>query len=576
VSFARAQQRSGDHRPVADAPACHSGGGTLCVISHHTHEADFRYNSFFKEFWAMQSLFIQSLTSAAVPSGKKRSGNQLFTSVSPATSNRWPSFIISIGIHVLGLLLVPPVTHQLAEQSDRELWIRQERLLRTLRIRIPEQLYIASSGSNSTLEKKRVVLRPEKSLPARVETGGLESARRRRPPRRRFELPPLPRRTDTPHTILQPQYAPDMLPSAAINLPEVFFWSPQSRLPRFVQPFKMPGYETKPTQARVLDAPPKLEVPAWEPGAMNVPPVPDSLAVLRILAGPVLPIRTSAAENPAPHTGVSAEPASGDPTTLLSLALDPQRMREFLSLPPGNQLGRMPDAGTTGRISATLAGSGSDEAGAAGSKGTGAADTTAAGTGSGAASTSGRTGTAAPGGAPADPLAPENVRATAIAAAAATRVLHAANGVFDVVVQSSGLEGFPESAGVLSGKPIYSAFVRAGGAKDWILQYCIPAAEDRSAVVSGPIVTLGNNSPLTAPYPRVTLRPAVKQRPGRYVMVHGTITAAGRFQDLRILGVTDPYETEVVLGVLEQWEFRPAMRDGQAVKVEILLAIPAE
>jgi hypothetical protein len=112
--------------------------------------------------------------------------------------------------------------------------------------------------------------------------------------------------------------------------------------------------------------------------------------------------------------------------------------------------------------------------------------------------------------------------------------------------------------------------------KDWILQYCIPAADDRTAVVSGPIVRLGGGSPLSAPYPRVTLRPAVRPRPGRYVMVHGVITAAGRFQDLRILGVTDPYETEIVLGVLEQWEFRPAMRDGEAVKVEILLAIPAE
>jgi hypothetical protein len=38
--------------------------------------------------------------------------------------------------------------------------------------------------------------------------------------------------------------------------------------------------------------------------------------------------------------------------------------------------------------------------------------------------------------------------------------------------------------------------------------------------------------------------------------------------------VTDAYETQVVLMVLGQWQFRPSMRDGQAVRVEMLLAIP--
>jgi hypothetical protein len=142
------------------------------------------------------------------------------------------------------------------------------------------------------------------------------------------------------------------------------------------------------------------------------------------------------------------------------------------------------------------------------------------------------------------------------------------------VVQSSGLEGFPESAGVLSGKPIYSVYLAVGAAKDWILQYCIPAADDRSVVVSGPIIRLGTASAPTAPYPRVTLRPEVRPRPGHYVMVHGFIDAEGRFQELRILGVTDAYETQVVLMVLGQWQFRPSMRDGQAVRVEMLLAIP--
>ncbi len=191
-------------------------------------------------------------------------------------------------------------------------------------------------------------------------------------------------------------------------------------------------------------------------------------------------------------------------------------------------------------------------------------------------------------GSPAEPQAPAptgagygaltlaGARAAAIAAAAATRVIHPTGGVFDVVVESSGAEGFPDSAGALSGKPIYTAYVRTGAPKDWLLQYCIPAAEDRAAEVSGSVVRIGAGSRLIAPYPLVTFRPTVRPRPGRYVMVHGLIAATGRFQDLSILGATAPYETAMVLGVLEQWEFRPAIEDGRPVNVEILLAIPAE
>lgn len=59
-------------------------------------------------------------------------------------------------------------------------------------------------------------------------------------------------------------------------------------------------------------------------------------------------------------------------------------------------------------------------------------------------------------------------------------------------------------------------------------------------------------------------------------MVHGFIGVNGRFQDLRVLGAGDPGESSHAIAVLEQWEFRPASRQGQPVHVEVLLAIPAE
>ncbi len=287
-------------------------------------------------------------------------------------------------------------------------------------------------------------------------------------------------------------------------------------------------------------------------------------------------------------------------------------MREFLNVPPGNQLGHLPEGGASGPASVTAAsggGSGGSGAGAAGA-------TPAAKPGESASATPTPARAARPGESAPAPPAPAraakpvesaatspaaagaakpaesapasaappvtdggsaaSLRAMALAAAAPTRIVNPAGGVFDVVVESAGAEDFPESSGALSGKPIYTAYVRAGGAKDWLLQYCIPAEGDHVVEVSGSVVRLTTGAALVAPYPRVTMRPPVKPRPGHHVMVHGYVTVEGRFRDLTLLSAANAGEAEMVEAVLEQWQFRAASRDGKPIEVEILLAIPAE
>ncbi len=158
----------------------------------------------------------------------------------------------------------------------------------------------------------------------------------------------------------------------------------------------------------------------------------------------------------------------------------------------------------------------------------------------------------------------------------ATRIEHPTGGVFDVVVQSSELEGYAESAGVLSGKPVYSVFLRVGAPKEWLLQYCIPFGEEQAAETNGAIVRLGKPTPLAAPFPRVTFRPFFHHRPGTHLMLHGFISPEGKFQDLKLIGAGDPRSTAVVIAVLDRWMFRPATQDGRPARVEILLAIPGE
>jgi hypothetical protein len=383
----------------------------------------------------------------------------------------------------------------------------------------------------------------------------------------------MPRRTDTSQTILQPQFDPDRTPPIATRLPEVFFWAPRKELPRFVKTFVEPGHEAEPARPRLLDAPPALAVPVSEPAAAPVAGLPDFLEAFRAAMPPALPVQTSQPQNGVPQTGVSADRTSGDPTTLLSLAVDPQRMRELLAVPPGNQLGQLPQGDASGRNELTAAsGQGGGNAGSGPASGIAAkpAESTAASPAPAADAT------AESSAAEAAAASTAALRAMALAAAASTRIVNPAGGVFDVVVQSNGTDGFPESAGVLSGKPIYSAYVRVGGGHDWLLQYCISGEEEAGAEVDGYVVRLTVAAPLVAPYARVTMRPPVKPRPGHHVMVHAYVTIEGRFRDLKVLSASAANEAEMVEAVLEKWEFRAASRNGKPIEVEVLLAIPAE
>ena len=146
------------------------------------------------------------------------------------------------------------------------------------------------------------------------------------------------------------------------------------------------------------------------------------------------------------------------------------------------------------------------------------------------------------------------------------------NGKFTVVVLgSSNLDAYPEAAGILSGKLVYTVYLRTGGRKEWILQYCLPGRAEQAVKVRGSAV------PLEAPYPYVIFRPnlALLSDPD-YLIVHGFISVAGRFEGLSAVGDLDAVSKEVLMGALEHWDFRPASQDGEASAVEIALIIPGE
>lgn len=550
----------------------------------------------------------------------------------PPPPSRWPCFLASLALHLAAFLLLPLFSDLLAAGRSATL-VRRYRLLAPVEIRVPERLYLASAGPKPPqavrVRRASAVRRAVPGGPGRDAQGGAAQAGGRR--LRRFELPRL-RVRKSDQTLLQPGFPPDLPVLSQITLPQVFFWAPLPADPalRIRKPFVTPGSAEPFAQPPRLDAPPQLTTPNWEATTLALQVASTMEGRLNALLAPgiSLPVRLPDAQGPPPETHVSVDRSVGDPLSVLALNWRLRPLREQLLVPPGNQLAEifgegagMEVAGSSGtRAAAHGEGAGGSAQGAgaasanaaarapgpAASAATEAAEFWPAAQPSGAAAADARnhsTAAAATGaerqqtaasqpdaraqGYPTasarqpaalwDPSADGRTAAArdrAESPPAAVRIDHPPSGVFDVVVvQPAPIEGFPESSGALSGRPVYSVFLRVGAPKEWILQYCVPG-EDQSLVVSGGLVRLGNPSPVSAPYPRVTYLPVLRRRPGSYMMVHGFLDAAGRFQQLQALRAADRHEAESVIPVLEQWEFRPATRGGRPIGVEILLAIP--
>jgi hypothetical protein len=152
-----------------------------------------------------------------------------------------------------------------------------------------------------------------------------------------------------------------------------------------------------------------------------------------------------------------------------------------------------------------------------------------------------------------------------------TRIAFPKDGKFDVVVMgSSSSELNADSAELLSGQIVYSVYLRIGLRKNWILQYCLPRG-------SQPDDHAQNHGGLEAPWPFLILRPdQLSAVDFDYVMVHGVITASGRFEQLSLVSPSELRQHGELFGALRQWSFRPAILGGKAVAVEVLLVIPGQ
>ncbi|RPI20112.1 MAG: hypothetical protein EHM65_00260 [Acidobacteriales bacterium] len=479
----------------------------------------------------------------------------------------WRSFLASAVLHGAVIFGLPPLMDLLPE-NDAEIMRRHMQAMRPLEIRVPDRLYLSSlpPEPDESPAQRRSQQRPEPKEVAKAELPP-QAAPRVEPlrlPPRQFKPPANVRRVDADQTLLQAHLPPELLPKSQVKLPQLILMSgPVFRRPaprRFVEP----GRSAAPVVVPRVDAPPPL--------AASSDSNPD-LRINSMLAGPQtaqlrlprpnVPARKFQAPAPVPAgRGASVVPMLGEPVNILALSSDPAPLQDRLTVPLGNQIGRLPALPAYPEAPPV--------------------PPPPKATGSGKAAPSSASGTKdAGGGAGKDAGLSEFAKAlAALPARYATpiKVEHPANGVFDIVVtQSSSDPAFTESAGVLTGQPVYSVYLQVGAPRAWVLQYCVPREVSPAPQVAEGVVNIGNPSPLKAPLPLVTVLPPVTMLPRNgYIIVHGSLNASGQLTNLVVMRAPNAKMNEMILSELGKWQFRPAVRDGAPVTVEILLAIPPQ
>jgi hypothetical protein len=149
------------------------------------------------------------------------------------------------------------------------------------------------------------------------------------------------------------------------------------------------------------------------------------------------------------------------------------------------------------------------------------------------------------------------------------------DGRFDaVVVQAGAGDLVPEAEDLLTGRPVQTVYLEVGTAREWVLQYCVPSGT--AAAQSGMVVSLGGPTKMQAPWIRTVALPPRRARSPKATVFYGKLQPNGHFMDMRALAKPQYQDRPELLPYLEQWEFRPAERDGIAAEIEILLIIPPE
>jgi len=287
-------------------------------------------------------------------------------------------------------------------------------------------------------------------------------------------------------------------------------------------------------------------------------------------------------QSPKSTPGNASEVPPAQPGDIVALGIDPAAPTDQISLPGGNRWGEFSigpagrDPGSPGGAPSGTVGGGNGMAGLGGDASTGLGSG-ASGGGGGSSGTSGTVSIAGPGagsgsGGMLDPISPVNM------VFPVPRAISVRRNAFVVSAGPVGGGGL-NVYGALHCGTIYSIFLPMPG-KNWSLQYCEKPAPGQKSAAEAPRATLHLEKPLLPPDVDLTQRFDFKRLPlpvdnsHKSIILRGVIAVDGTVQSLVVHQGVLPQMDEAARIAFSRWVFKPAVRDGKPVEVEILVGIP--
>jgi Gram-negative bacterial TonB protein C-terminal len=382
-----------------------------------------------------------------------------------------------------------------------------------------------------------------------------------------------PRPDNRKQTIYQSAAAPDLRIAMDLKLPNMVIGPSAVARPKI----KFDPNSSRPTQAKraiIAEAAPTLTT-TGNPSMVLASELPKAQANLPV---PPPASDTMVQNQMGLPTGGGAQLAGNEQNTLVIVGTDPSPATELLSLPAGNRWAELSispggGVGSSGDSPGKERGAGS---GGAGSNGDASAGTGRGEPGRGAGGTGAGTlniaGVAGGNSGSLDPMLPANM-VYAVPASMVPRK--------NALVVSAGPMGGGglDIYGALHCGKIYTVFLQMPG-KSWTLQFCQAKREDRPKAMSGQGTIVRLDSGLVPPEPELRFDfrrlPLPVENLHKLVLLKGLIREDGTVDLVQVYRTLLPRMDEAARLAFSRWKFKPAMRDGQPVSVEILVGIPSE
>jgi hypothetical protein len=376
-------------------------------------------------------------------------------------------------------------------------------------------------------------------------------------------------------TIYQPSSPPEMQMAAEQKVPNIVSLQPV-QAPKATLNFDI-GKPAQNSRNLTQVAAPSVDANPAAPMTTLLKPSNTQPRLAIPLAGETLRL-----QSPRNAAGNASAAPSAQPGDIVALGVNPGAPTDQISLPGGNRWGEFSigpagrDPGAPGGAPGGTVGGGNGKVGPGGDASTGLGSGGSGG-GGGNSGISGTLSISGPGagsgsGGGLDAISPANL------VFPVPRAIGVRRNAFVVSAGPVGGGGL-NVYGALHCGTIYSIFLPMPG-KNWSLQYCEKSPSAQKNVGETPKTVLRVDKPLLPPDVDLNQRFDFKRLPlpadnsHRTIILQGVIAIDGTVQQLVVhQGVLAAMDTAARIA-FSRWVFKPAVRDGKPVEVEILVGIP--